>query len=235
MEWFARAVLPLILLCPCLAVASPATCDRGFSEERLNEKEKKALKEGELVLRFQNVNDYAMGYAMQDVELDPELVMGVYISANEHSKKLGSFIKKSKILTEKMPVPVFRVAYQQDVKYLSDADYVVENTVTEREKLYLLQTSLVSADDASFSPKWLDAFFRVERLDDGRARITACNYQVPRSGMQKGTFNSEARSRFKRVAENLEKWVYDVANDSNKEKAKFYRDSLRTMLDEWKK
>jgi hypothetical protein len=206
--------------------------------------EQRRLAAGELISKLGVGKDgYSLSYVFQISSFDPELIMGVFASSDEHAGNpdfrlnrstmmrihpngLGDFVVRSEYVGDKNTNP-FRVFYEQQVDFLSNGEYVIENKLETADGGYILNSKLVSSTDAKFSPQWLDAYVSV--VGRGRSTLSvACNHIVPRSSMFQGKFNGIADERLVKSAQNLLKWV--TYADKGQGRAEDYRGRVKKLL-----
>lgn len=203
------------------------------NEPRRCRTKKQMLADGDQVSEFVGKGKYYIGYVFQVVDsFDPELVMGVFTSADEHAGKkgLGDYILQSCNMDgDRNP---YRTFLKQQVDLFDDGRYVLINKLSSFNTAsgragYILDSRPESSADSSFSPRWVDAYFKAIPHGSGGSLVAACNYMVPRSTFAKDTFNKTARERIQAVGRNLLTWLKRVANTS---KADVYRQRVKTIL-----
>lgn len=211
-----------------------ARCDRTIEFSQLSAEEQAKLRRDEFVTRFvRQSGGFEVGYVFKLSSFDPELIMGMYTSANEHAgaNGLGDFIKTSYIRGSgpEKPANPYQVVIEQTVDWpYSNSWYAMDNRVTRSGSGFLLEATLVESSSASFSPRWADGYFRVSPDARGGSFVVGCNYQVPRTDSWQGKFVDTSRERVLKTGQNLLRWIDRVARDSSR--AKGYRDRLAGIL-----
>lgn len=240
----------VVAVCAFMSVAQAGSvrtsgekCTRGVTydalmndQKFLSPQEKKDLNAGKQIAKFvEQSNGYEIGYIFSVADFDPELVMGMFSSCDQHagSNGLGKFIVKTEYKSDGNKNP-FHVFYEQDGSGpYKGSQYTFENTLstlsTGAGRGYILNSRLINSTDRDFSPKWADAYFQVTPLGRG-SFVVACNYMVPRTSWWKGTFNGQAADRLKESGRNLLKWAKRVSQDNGLVHA--YRARVKTLLGE---
>ncbi|MEW6056851.1 MAG: hypothetical protein AB1540_09570 [Bdellovibrionota bacterium] len=228
---------------------SGALCDRSFSPQKvfdsksglLSPSEVSRLNQGAQISKFVvQPSGYYIGYIFQLTKYDPKFILGLFSSCGEHAGEegLGDFVRESRAIyagSSEISNP-FKVYYEQQVDDpYENGRYTVLNKVgrvanSQGVESYGLDSRLIDSSDASFSPRWVDAYLRTYSMPSGTL-VIACNYMVPRGGrLWRKRFNGMAEERLKKTGENLLRWANRVSRDGAL--AESYRRRLERLLKE---
>ncbi len=190
-------------------------CDRTIAWDGLVAVDKEKLLNGEQIT-FSVTGDsgYNFVYSEKIITADPEAVAAVYGRVEYHAgaSGLGTVIKSATLLDEKSEPQNKMVAvdYEHKVPFpYGDSQYVASVVLTQNADGYIFNSKALSASDKTFSPKWLDAYLKIERHEKG-SFIVACNYTETQGGDFKSAFNSIAETRLKKSLQSLSAWVRRV-------------------------